>query len=189
MGACGRRSSAFSEATRAARDFARDCRSGRPRLSVPTPCCDHHGVALRIETTLHAEAASGPFLWASHPMLSVLPGLDCRTWGRKLIADDEAPGRFPAGARVSSVPPIPGPGQGWSEVLYASGVAEASVLSPDRKSHTRLAWSADFLKYVWIVTVTGAFGLDLCLLFEPCTTMPYRLAHAIAAGEAAYLVS
>ena len=142
---------------------------------------------LRIETTLHAEAASGPFLWASHPMLSVRPGWIVELGGDELVADEEAPGRFPAGARVGSVPPVPSPGEGWSEVLYTSGIEEAGVLSPDRTSHTRLAWSSGFLRYLWIVTVTGAFGLDLCLLFEPCTTMPYRVADAIAAGEAAYL--
>lgn len=142
---------------------------------------------LRIETNLRADADSGPFLWASHPMLSVCPGWLVETGAEELIADAEAPGRFSAGARIAAVPPVPDPGQGWSEVLYASGTAEASVGSPDGNGRTRLTWSPDFLRHLWIVTVTGAFGLDLCLLFEPCTTRPYRLAEAIVAGEAADL--
>jgi hypothetical protein len=143
---------------------------------------------LRVETELRAELPTGPFLWASHPMLAVRPGWIVEIETADFVADIEAPGRFAAGAHVNAVPPVPGPGEGWSEVLYTFGVAEASVASPDGRSRTRVAWNTDFLRYLWVVTVTGAFGVDLCLLFEPCTTKPYRLEDAIAAGAAERLV-
>ena len=166
----------------------------RARLDEPSVTVERTFVLLpaprrgvRVETELHAEAATGAFLWASHPMLAVQPGWMIDLQGAGLIADDEAPGRFTAGEHTSEPPPVPEACQGWSEVLYATDVAEAFVTSPDRRSRTRMAWDTSFLRHLWVVTVTGAFDIDLCLLFEPCTSRPYRVEDAIVAGEAASL--
>jgi hypothetical protein len=142
---------------------------------------------LRAETELSAEAATGPFLWASHPMLAVQPGWMIDVGGAPLVADEEAPGRFTAGERLDSMPPVPEGSQGWSEVVYATNVSGASLVSPDGRQRTRLAWDPSFLRHLWVVIVTGAFDIDVCLLFEPCTSRPYRVEDAIAAGEAASL--
>jgi hypothetical protein len=144
---------------------------------------------VRIETELQAIGHTGPFLWASHPMLAVRPGWTIEVDAAGLVADDDAPGRFSAGRRLDSAPPVPAAGKGWSEVLYTTGGTEAATASPDGRSRTRMAWHTGFLKHLWIVTVTGAFDLDLCLLFEPCTTRPDRLDEAIAVGEAASLAA
>jgi hypothetical protein len=72
-------------------------------------------------------------------------------------------------------------------VLYATGTGTAEVSSPDGASTTRIAWDGAALPELWLVTVTGQLGLDLCFLFEPCTSRPYRLDEAIASGRAAQL--
>jgi hypothetical protein len=50
-----------------------------------------------------------------------------------------------------------------------------------------LSWSEGFFGNLWVVTITGVLEIDLCLVLEPCTTRPYRLPEAIAAGEACSL--
>jgi hypothetical protein len=79
---------------------------------------------------------------------------------------------------------MPRAGEGWAEVLYAAGGSPAHVGSADGTRRTRIAWDDGFLPELWLVTVTGLLGLDLCFLFEPCTTRPYRLDEAIASGRA-----
>lgn len=38
--------------------------------------------------------------------------------------------------------------------------------------------------FLWIVTVSGAANLDLCLLLEPSTSAPYRIEDAITRNRA-----
>jgi hypothetical protein len=144
---------------------------------------------LRVTTILTAHRETGPFLWACHPMLSVGAGWRVDLAVTSLEVDAEAPGRFDPGPlsgreaeRAFTIPPA---GEGWSEVIYAGGAREARVGSPDRTMTTRIAWDTGFLPELWLVTVTGQLGLDLCFLFEPCTSRPFRLDEAIALGRAA----
>lgn len=159
----------------------------RRYLLLPLP---RHG--LRIETTLRAVQDTGPFLWASHPMLAVGEGWRIDLPPATMVPDAEMRGRFASvtpldGGDRERALVLPPPAQGWSEVLYVSGVAQASVRSSDGAYSTRLTWDAGFLRHLWLVTVSGEMDLDLCFLFEPCTSRPYRLDDAIAAGEAASL--
>ncbi len=144
---------------------------------------------VRIENELRPLADTGPFLWASHPMLAVAPGWTIEVSAEAVTADAEMPGRFHPGESVGNVPSLPPAGEGWLEVLYAAAASEATVASVDGCSRTRMTWDTTFLRHLWIVTVTGAANVDLCLLFEPCTTRPYRLEEAITAGEATDLAA
>jgi galactose mutarotase-like enzyme len=147
---------------------------------------------LRIETNLRALGNTGPFLWASHPMLAVSEGWRIDLERDAVESDSELPGRFQPTTRLDEGQReraliVPAPNQGWSEVLYASRSHQARVSSPDRSRTTRVAWDEDFLRHLWIVTISGELDLDLCLLFEPCTSRPYRLEEAVDLGEAVSL--
>jgi hypothetical protein len=147
---------------------------------------------VRLVIVLEARRDTGPFLWASHPMLHVGPGWTIAVGANHLDVDPEMPGRFDPGARISGQEReralrMPFPGEGWAEVLYATAVDSAEIRSPDGRSRTRLRWDDGYLRHLWIVTLTGELDVDLCLLFEPCTTRPYRLDDAILAREAASL--
>jgi hypothetical protein len=142
---------------------------------------------LRVEIHLEALADTGPFLWTSHPMLAVAPGWTIDVGGAALEGDNEAPGRYAETGHVEVTLAVPPAGEGWSEVLYATGPTRAAVISPDGRHGTRMTWDAAFLRHLWVVTVTGQFDLDLCLLFEPSTSRPYRVDDAVAEGEAAAL--
>lgn len=142
---------------------------------------------VRAEVRLRALADTGPFLWTSHPMLAVASGWAIDVGGEALEADEEAPGRYAGNRCVDVTPVVPHAGGGWSEVLYATGPTEAVVISPDGRRRTRMIWDAGFLRHLWVVTVTGQFDLDLCLLFEPSTSRPYRVDDAAAEGEAVRL--
>jgi hypothetical protein len=74
-------------------------------------------------------------------------------------------------------------------VLYVDGAAEAVVRSPDGRCATRVAWDPQTLPSLWIVVVSGDAGIDLALLFEPCTSRPYRMEDAIAEGTARSLAA
>jgi galactose mutarotase-like enzyme len=146
---------------------------------------------LRAETTLRAHGATGPFLWAAHPMLAVEEGwrIELPAGGRDFEADRELPGRPAPGpldeAQIAETATIPARRDEVCEVIYVDGVASAAVRSPDGARQTGARWDGDFLRHLWLVTITGRFGLDDCLLIEPCTSRPYRLEEAIEQGTAA----
>jgi hypothetical protein len=149
---------------------------------------------VRLGLKLRAIADTSPFLWASHPMLAVDKDWRISIDADGVQADAEMPGRFQPGqalapAELERALVVPDSDAGWAEVLYVTGTAEAAVLSPDGRFGTRIAWDSSFLRHLWIVTVTGLLDLDLCLLFEPCTTRPYRLEEAIETSAAPSLVS
>lgn len=145
----------------------------------------------RSEITLSAISETGPFLWAAHPMLSVSEGwtIDLPGSATNFEVDDDLPGRAGSGRKIDrlewerykTIPPI---SSGVAEVIYVDGVSEAVVHSSDGLSATRVSWDSSFLSHLWLVVITGAYGLDDCLLIEPCTTRPYRLDDAIEAGAA-----
>jgi galactose mutarotase-like enzyme len=143
---------------------------------------------LRVATTICARAATGPFLFAHHPALAVGEGWRIEHASQRLSADEEAPGRFPPGTlshrRRRAAAVLPAPNLGLAEVLYADGLNAAVVRSPDGRYATRVAWNTEALPHLWIVLISGVLGIDLTLLFEPCTSRPYLLDHAIAAGTA-----
>jgi hypothetical protein len=147
---------------------------------------------LRAETSVRATAAAGPFLWAAHPMLRVEPGwrIELPDGARDFAADTQLHGRFEPGEvlgpeRWSEIgATIPAPQDRVCDVVYVDGVSEAVVRSPNGDRATRVSWDASFLSHLWVVTITGCFGLDHCLLIEPCTTRPYRLEEAVPAGSA-----
>ena len=140
---------------------------------------------LHIETMLRAVQDTGPFLWASHPMLAVAQGWRIELPSGTIEPDDAMRGRFASTAPLEGEERaraliLPAANQGWSEALYVSGVSEATVGAEDRRSRTRVAWDSTVLRHLWLVTVSGELDLDLCFLFEPCTSRPYRLDEAIA---------
>lgn len=168
---------------------------GRPAVDVvqrlallPTP---RRG--LRVVTTLLALAPTSYFLLAHHPMLAVGAGWMVDFAGDVVVADREMHGRFEPGsvapAERAAAAALPGPGIGLSEVLYVDGPGEAVVRSPDGRQATRVAWDQKALPHLWIVVVSGEAGIDLTLLFEPCTSRPYRLEDAIAARTARSLAT
>ena len=170
------------------------------RCSLPTPQVEvEHRYELlaaprtgvRLTTTVHARAPAGPFLWATHPMLSVAPGWRISVGDAMLEADRLDPGRVRPGpvnaAAREAVLTLPAPRQGWQEVIYAAASGEASVESPDACSRTRVRWDAGFFRHLWIVTLSGFESVDLALVLEPCTTKPYRLDEAIDGGQAVTL--
>lgn len=146
---------------------------------------------VRTEIRLSGLAATGPFLWAAHPMLGVAEGwrMELPMSALNMEVDGDLPGRFGKGRpldregwdAMSDIPPV---SSAVGELVYVDGVGEASVRSPDRNAHTRVSWDASFFRHLWLVVITGAYGLDDCLLIEPCTTRPYRLDDAIQAGSA-----
>ncbi len=69
------------------------------------------------------------------------------------------------------------------ELVYVDGVGEAVARSADGQAATRVRWDPGFFEHLWVVVITGAYGLDDCLILEPCTTRPYRLEEAIPAGS------
>ena len=144
---------------------------------------------VRSEVTLSASSATGPFLWAAHPMLGVSEGWSIELPGHatNFEVDTDLPGRFGSGRRIDrseweAVRRIPSISSSVAEVVYVDGVSEATVRSVDGRSATRVSWDASFYRHLWLVVITGAYGLDDCLLIEPCTTRPYRLEDAIDAG-------
>jgi hypothetical protein len=147
---------------------------------------------LRSILTITARRDTGPFLWAAHPMLAVAPGWsveglhDVPLEVDEILAGRLAPGVLSAGARWAALT-VPEVGLGLVEVLYARGVSAAGVVSPEGRSRTRLEWEAGFLPWLWVCTVSGEVGIDLCVVLEPCTSAPYRLADAIRAGTAGEL--
>ena len=58
----------------------------------------------------------------------------------------------------------------------------AEARSPDGRRGTRVRWDATFLRYLWVIVITGLGGFDDCLLLEPSTSRPYRLADATRNG-------
>lgn len=145
---------------------------------------------VRSEVTLSAAAATGPFLWAAHPMLGVAEGwsIELPEQATNLEVDHELPGRLGRGRRLDrseweTIRRIPPVSSAVGEVVYVDGVGEATVRSVDGRSATRVSWDTSFYRHLWLVVITGAYGLDDCLLIEPCTTRPYRLEDAIPAGS------
>src|SRR5581483_4861482 len=148
---------------------------------------------LRLETTVHAHASLPACLWATHPMLAVDTGWRIDPGTADVEADDVDPGRAAPGAvcgalldRVLTVPP---PSQGWQEVLYMPGGGSASVASADGSVGTLVQWDTDFFPSLWVVTLSGFQDVDLAVVLEPCTSRPYRLGEAAAAGTAKSLVA
>ena len=146
---------------------------------------------LRLTTRLRADAEVQPFLWSTHPMLAVGVGWQIDVAEASLEADSTDPGRVPAGSLSASARKtalvIPEGGQGWQEILYAPATGTASVMSPDRRTGTRITWDTTFFRHLWVVTLSGFESVDLALVLEPCTSRPYRLGEAILAGTAVAL--
>ncbi len=142
-------------------------------------------------TTVKADAAVAPFLWATHPMLDVNEGWRIDVGDAPLEADSGDPGRVDPGtispSRRSTVLSVPTGRQGWQEVLYAPAPGTASVASPDGRSGTQISWDTEFFRELWVVTLSGFASVDLALVLEPCTSRPYRLEEAIPAGTAVTL--
>jgi hypothetical protein len=129
-------------------------------------------------------------------MLAVAEGwtIELPSTSTNLAADAMLPGRHDPGAHLDLAAwalanKVPSRTAEVCEVVYAEGVTEASVWAPDSRVGTRVVWDGSFLKHLWLVTITGRFGLDDCLLIEPCTSRPYRLEEAIDAGSAPSLGS
>jgi hypothetical protein len=143
---------------------------------------------LRLTTSVRADAEVQPFLWSTHPMLAVGAGWRIDVGAVPLEADSADPGRVAPGPLAApardTVLVVPAGGQGWQEVLYAPATGTASVVSPDGRAGTRIAWDALFFRHLWLVTLSGFESVDLALVLEPCTTRPYRLDEAITAGTA-----
>ncbi len=121
---------------------------------LPPPRC-----GVRVEMAVTASKETGPFLWASHPMLAVGEGWRIELLDARLDADDEMPGRFEPGEALEGDARafvVPAPGEGWAEVLYASGPAAATVSSPDGRRATRVAEVARLRRHPGRVWVTGA---------------------------------
>jgi hypothetical protein len=123
-------------------------------------------------------------------MLGVAEGwsIELPEQATNLEADAELPGRFGIGRpldrseweAVSRIPPV---SSAVGELVYVDRVGEATVRSMDGRAATRVSWDTSFYSHLWLVVITGAYGLDDCLLIEPCTTRPYRLEDAIPAGS------
>jgi hypothetical protein len=171
------------------------CRLGAPAVEVEHryDLLEPPRVGLRLTTTVHATAAVGPFLWATHPMLAVAPGWQIDVGDVPLEADGCDPGRATPGLLSptcrATVLGVPEGGLGWQEVLYAPATGTAAVTSPDGRRGTRISWDVAFFRHLWVVTLSGFASANLALVLEPCTTRPYRLDEAIAAGEAATLAT
>jgi hypothetical protein len=146
---------------------------------------------VRLTTTVRARAAVAPFLWSTHPMLSVAAGWRIVLGDAALEADRLDPGRVPpgplAGAAREAVLVVPGGRRGWQEVVYGDATGEASVASPDGRHGTQVCWDKEFFRHLWIVTLSGFESVDLALVLEPCTARPYRLDEVVASGLAVTL--
>ena len=59
--------------------------------------------------------------------------------------------------------------------------------APTGRHGTRVRWDASFFRHLWLVTLSGFGPVPLALVIEPCTSWPYRLDEALAAGRAASL--
>jgi hypothetical protein len=186
---------ALWSATFSARAASRVAATLRCSLATPQVEVEHcyellaePRAGVRLTTTVHAHAAVGPFLWATHPMLAVAPGWRIAVGEAALEADGLDPGRVQPGpvsaAGREAVLCLPGGNLGWQEVIYAQADGEASVASPDARSRTRVRWDETFFRHLWIVTLSGFESVDLALVLEPCTTKPYRLDEAIATAQA-----
>lgn len=144
---------------------------------------------MRVDSTMAARDATGPVLWAGHPFLKVAPGWQVSVAVTELEVDAELSGRFGgeltiSGTKLHQACKIPEPRQGILEVLYATGVSEARVTSPDGRAVTRVAWDVDFFPYAWLVTVSGELGWDLAFLVCPATSVPFRLGECAENGTA-----
>ncbi len=151
-------------------------------------------VGVREEVTVLARADTGPFLVAPHPMLAVGTGWTIELGGarRNVMADADFPGRFRPNQslgedewREASVVPPRSPTV--VEVLYADGVENGEVVSPEGSCRTRVAWDAQRLPHLWICTIAGLAAHGSFVILEPCTSRPYRLSEAIAADNAVSL--
>jgi hypothetical protein len=148
-------------------------------------------VGVREEVTLLAREDSGPFLVAPHPMLAVDTGwtIELDDAPRNTAADTEYPGRFGPGQPLGEdeweqARAVPPGSPTVTEVLYIDGVASGRVVSVDGLRRTRVAWDASRLPHLWICTIAGLAGHGTFVLLEPCTSRPYRLDDAVAAGTA-----
>jgi hypothetical protein len=139
---------------------------------------------LRLETAVEVEEPLAACLWATHPMLAVGPGWRIDAGTTDLAADAVDPGRGAPGGILTTPPPS----QGWQEVLYAPAAGAASVVSPGGELGTTVRWDTDFFPWLWVVTLSGFEGVDLAVVLEPCTSRPYRLDDAVAAGTAKELL-
>jgi galactose mutarotase-like enzyme len=151
-------------------------------------------VGVREEVTILARADTDPFLVAPHPMLAVNPGwlIELGDGRRTIAADANFPGRFSPEQslgedewREASVVPASSPVV--VEVLYVDGVESGEIASPETSCRTRVVWDAQALPYLWICTIAGLAGHGTFVILEPCTSRPYRLDDAIAAGTAVSL--
>jgi galactose mutarotase-like enzyme len=146
---------------------------------------------LRQTTTLAARSDTGPFFWASHPMLAVAPGWKIELPATEIRTDPEYSGRLPKGTTLQ-----PGkqdealtvePHESCFELRFASGIDEATVRSPDGSFATRLGWDSTFLEHVWIVTISNFPPVDLALQLETSSSHTFALGDAIEAGTAVSL--
>lgn len=146
---------------------------------------------LRQETTLAARSDTGPFFWASHPMLAVASGWKIELPATELRTDPEYSGRLPKGAVLQ-----PGeqdealtvePHESCFELRFASGIDQATVRSPDGRAGTRLGWDRSFLEHLWIVTISNFPPVDLTLQLETSSSHTFALGDAIEAGTAVSL--
>jgi hypothetical protein len=124
-------------------------------------------------------------------MLRVEQGWTIPSSGLNLQVDDQEPGRFSPGSLLIDELEVPRPNLGWQEVVYATPAdrqrsGSITVGSPDGRSATTVNWDTSFFKHLWIVTLSGFFGVDLALVLEPSTTKPFRLEEAIPLGEAVH---
>jgi hypothetical protein len=144
---------------------------------------------VREEIEIVARTDTGPFLVAPHPILACGEGwtIELADGARDVSADSSFPGRFDpdqaldaGGWAIASRVPAAAPP--LVEVLYVDGVDSGAVASPDGTARTRVSWDAAQLPHLWICFVTGYYGDESLLLLEPCTSRPFRLDEAIAAG-------
>ncbi len=146
---------------------------------------------LRQETTIRANADTGPFLWSSHPMLAVQPGWKISLPSTELRTDPEYSGRLPKdttlGPEDQEEALTVEPHESMFELRFASGIGEASVGASDGASQTRLSWDASYLEHLWVVTISGFDPIDLELQLETSTSHTFDLGAAIDAGTATSL--
>jgi hypothetical protein len=158
--------------------------SRRSSLLAPPRC------GVREEIEIAARADTGPFLVAPHPILACAEGwtVELPDGASEIAADASYPGRFEPGQALdegewTTASRVPAAAPALVEVLYVDGVDSAAVASPDGTAKTRVRWDAANLPHLWICFVTGYFDDESLLLLEPCTSRPFRLDEAIAAGS------
>jgi hypothetical protein len=183
-------SSAFTVASASSSAATLDCSLEAPKVDVEQryELVDAPRTGLRLTTTVRARAEVGPFLWATHPMLSVATGWRIAIADTALEADEVDPGRATpgplSGAAREAVLVLPARAQGWQEVIYGNATGEASVASPDGRHGTQICWDKRFFRHLWVVTLSGFESVDLALVLEPCTARRYRLDEVVASGLA-----